>query len=255
MRRMVALLVAAAGATAQEPGFADPVIAATHKLFNQASTGTCFLVRADGRTHLLTAAHVLERAKGGQVLLVARVPTPDGDFRREDRPIRLESEGKPAWRRHPKVDAALITLDEAAARGTQPLDLGQIADAEGFRQSRPAMGSPLWTLTYPERLESTPSGFPLLRKGAFASPTQLPAEKHPLFLADLPAFAGDSGGPAFVPGQGGRPAVIGMVVKRYHHDTKPPGWKEGDPLDREPLAVAGILRSEFLRQLLPPAGK
>jgi hypothetical protein len=252
---VLALLFAAAGAAAQEPGFADPVVAATHKLFNPASTGTCFLVRADGRTHLLTAAHVLEKAKGGQMLLVARIPTEDGDFRREDRPIRLEDGGKPVWRRHPKVDAALITLDEDAARGTQPLDLAQVADAEGFRQTRPAMGAALWTLTYPERLESTPSGFPLLRRGAFASPTQLPAEKHPMFLADLPAFAGDSGGPAFVAGREGRPAVIGMVVKRYHHDTKPPGWKAGDPLVREPLAVAGILRSEFLRQLLPPGGK
>jgi hypothetical protein len=251
VRLAATLLLVAAAVPAQEPGFADPVVAATHKLFNRASTGTCFLVRVDGRTHLLTAAHVLEKARGDQALLVARVPTGDGDFRREDRPIRLTVDGKPAWRRHPRVDAAVIPLDEATARGTQPLDLARLADAEGFRQARPAMGSTLWTLTYPERLESTPSGFPLLRKGAVASPTQLPADSHPLFLADMPAFAGDSGGPAFALGRDGKPAVIGMVVKRYHHDTKPPGWKEGDPLDREPLAIAGILRSEFLRQLLP----
>ena len=251
MRLAATLLLGVAAASAQEPGFADPVVAATHKLFNRASTGTCFLVRANGRVHLLTAAHVLEKAKGEQSLLVARVPGADGDFRREDRPIRLVAEGKPTWRRHPRVDAALITLDEAAARGTQPLDLSQVADAERFRETRPAMGSAVWTLTYPERLESTPSGFPLLRKGAVASPTQLPLENHPLFLADMPAFAGDSGGPAFAIGPDGKPAVIGMVVKRYHHDSKPPGWKEGDPLDKEPLAVAGILRSEFLRQLLP----
>lgn len=251
MRVAAALLALAALAPAQEPGFADPIVAATHKLFNRASTGTCLLVRADGKVHLLTAAHVLEKARGDHSLLVVRVPQPDGDFRREDRPIRLAADGKPTWRRHPAADAALITLDEAAARGTQPLDLGQVADAERFRRVRPAMGSTVWTLTYPERLESTPSGFPLLRKGAVASPTQLPAEKHPLFLADMPAFAGDSGGPAFGLGPDGRALVIGMVVKRYHHDTKPPGWKEGDPLTREPLAVAGILRSEFLRQLLP----
>lgn len=251
MRFAALLLAVGALAPAQEPGFADPVVAATHKLFNRASTGTCFLVRADGKTHLLTAAHVLEKAKGENSLLVVRVPAADGDFRREDRPIRLAEEGKPTWRRHPKVDAAVITLDEATARGTQPLELPLIADSERFRRTRPAMGSVVWTLTYPERLESTPSGFPLLRKGAVASPTQLPLENHPLFLADMPAFAGDSGGPAFALGPDGKPAVIGMVVKRYHHDSKPPGWKEGDPLNREPLGVAGILRSEFLRQLLP----
>ena len=251
MRLAAALLALGALAPAQEAGFADPVVAATHKLFNQASTGTCFLVKADGKTHLLTAAHVLERARGDRSLLVARVPTADGDFRREDRPIALVVDGKPTWRRHPKVDAAVITLDEATARGTQPLELPRVADAETFRRCRPAMGASLWTLTYPERLESTPSGFPLLRQGAVSSPTQLPAEKHPLFLADMPAFAGDSGGPAFALGPDGKPTVIGMVVKRYHHDTKPPGWKEGNPLDREPLGVAGILRSEFLRQLLP----
>jgi len=251
VRLIPALLTLAALATAQEPGFADPVVAATHKLFNRASTGTCFLIRADGKTHLLTAAHVLERAQGEHALLVARVPTPDGDFRREDRPVALVANGKPSWRRHPKADAALITLDEATARGTQPIDFQRVADAEAFRQCRPSMGSSIWTLTYPERLESSPSGFPLLRKGAVSSPTQLPAEKHPLFLADMPAFAGDSGGPAFGMGPDGKPVVLGMVVKRYHHDTKPPGWKEGDPLNREPLGVAGILRSEFLRQLLP----
>lgn len=251
MRLAAALVLGFAAACAQQPGFADPVVAATHKLFNRASTGTCLLVRANGKVHLVTAAHVLEKAKGDQSLLVVRVPSADGDFRREDRPIRLTSGGKPTWRRHPKADAALITLDEESAKGTQPIDLAQVADAELFRRIRPAMGSEVWTLTYPERLESTPSGFPLLRRGAVASPTQLPAESHPLFLADMPAFAGDSGGPAFAPGPDGRAAVIGMVVKRYHHDSKPPGWKEGDPLTREPLAVAGILRSEFLRQLLP----
>ena len=251
MRLAATLLALGALAPAQEPGFADPVVAATHKLFNRASTGTCFLIKADGKTHLLTAAHVLERAKGEHSLLVARVPTPDGDFRREDRPIRLVADGKPTWRRHPKEDVALLTLDEATARGTQPLEILRVADAETFRRCRPAMGASIWTLTYPERLESSPSGFPLLRKGAVSSPTQLPAEKHPLFLADMPAFAGDSGGPAFAVGPDGRPTVIGMVVKRYHHDTKPAGWKEGEPLDREPLGVAGILRSEFLRQLLP----
>jgi hypothetical protein len=245
------LLFLGALAPAQEAGFADPVVAATHKLFNHASTGTCFLVRADGKIHLLTAAHVLEKAKGGQSLLVVRVPTPDGDFRREDRPIALMADGKPTWRRHPSMDAAVVTLDEATAKGTHPLDFGRVADAEAFRRCRPTMGSDIWTLTYPERLESSPSGFPLLRKGAVSSPTQLPAEKHPLFLADLPAFAGDSGGPAFGIGQDGKATVIGMVVRRHHHDTKPPGWKEGDPLERESLVVASILRSEFLRQLFP----
>lgn len=246
------LLLAAALCRAQEPGFADALVAATHKLHNKSSTGTCFLVRDGGRTHLLTAAHVLERASGEHSLLVARVPAGDGDFRREDRPIPLRVGGKPSWRRHPTVDAAVLPLDEAAARGTSPIDLSLLADAEAFRRSRLAMAAPIWSLTYPERLESSPAGFPLARRGAVASPTSLPADRHPVFLADLPAFAGDSGGPAFVPsGPEGRAMVVGMVIKRYHHNAKPPGWKEGDPLDKEPLGVAGILRSEFLRQLFP----
>lgn len=246
------LLLAFALARAQQPGFADALVAATHKLHNKSSTGTCFLVRSGGRVHLLTAAHVLERAQGDQSLLVARVPAEGGDFRREDRPIRLRVDGRPTWRRHPSADAAVLTLEESAARGTAPIDLEILADAEAFRRARPAMASPLWTLTYPERLESSPAGFPLARRGVVASPTELPAERHPVFLADLAAFAGDSGGPAFVPaGPDGRALVIGMVVKRYHHDRKPPGWKEGDPLEKDPLGVAGVLRSEFLRQLLP----
>ncbi|NIP94596.1 MAG: hypothetical protein GWO24_14580, partial [Akkermansiaceae bacterium] len=73
---------------------AEAVMECTFKLFNQDSTATCFLVHhaeKPGDVYLVTAAHVLEKAKGEEAVLVLREAMDDGTWRRRDLPFKIRA--------------------------------------------------------------------------------------------------------------------------------------------------------------------
>ena len=109
--------------------------------------------------------------------------------------------------------------------------------------------SPLFILTYPERVESNSAGFPIARQGIFASPPLLPIDTNPTFYGDFPAYGGDSGGPVFLQGGEGQRLLVGMVTAKLRHDEKIETQHEERTI-HHPLNLGIIVHAHYLRETL-----
>lgn len=237
--------------------FATQVMEATFKLYHPDSTATCVLVRregADGGLYLVTAAHVLERTKGETATLVLREVQPDGSYERRDHTIPVRSGETPRWVKHANQDVAVLKLVEPLPVSVTALPESALANAEQLKAAGVHLCSPLFVLTYPQRFEANGAGIPVARQGIFASPPTLPLSMHPTYLADFTTFAGDSGGPVFVPGEGDRPLVVGIVLAQAHQEEKTVGEYE-EKLVRRPLGLGTVLHAQFVRQTLDAASQ
>lgn len=232
------------------------VIAATFKLFSPDSTSTCFLVRAaDGAKALclVTTAHSLERVKGETALLVLRKKREDGRYERLDHRIRVRDGDKPKWTKHPEEDVAVLVLEEPLPVPAGELPMAAISDGPRMAAEGLDTFSNILLLVYPHRFEANKSAFPVARRAMIAGHPFLPAmEKR--YLAEFEAFAGDSGGPAFVVGKCGEPMLVGMVVARFHHDEKLKSDLEERTI-RHPLGLGSIVYPEFIRETVVAATK
>lgn len=243
--------------TAVAADFASEVMDATFKLFHPNSTATCFFVRReapDMGLYLITAAHALERMKGNTAIVVLRQQTGDGSFKRHDYTISIRQDDKPLWVRHEKQDIAVLRLADVPPVEVPALSASMIASEAQLKAAEVHICSPLFILTYPQRFEANAAGFPVARKGIFASPPLLPVKTHPTFLADFSAFSGDSGGPTFIAGADGHPLLVGIVLAQFRHDERVTSANEERTI-HHPLGLGTILHGEYVRDTLEAAAR
>lgn len=232
-----------------------PVLESTFKLFNQDSTATCFLLHDETdakRVFLATAAHVLEKAKGEEAILVLREAKGDGTYVRKDVPIKIREGEKALWTKHKEEDVAVMLLK---LNGTKlpSLPTSVLAREADLKAEAITVCSQAWMFGYPARMEANGAGFPIARNLSIASYPLVPVEPHRTFMADCSTYAGDSGGPVFVGrtvgDDKGQPLLLGMVVAQYRNDEKLKMLHE-DRLIRHRLSLGKVVQAEFIRQTI-----
>jgi hypothetical protein len=232
--------------------FATTVLDATFKLYNPASTSTCFLVHdneSDANRYLVTTAHSLERMKGDSATIVLRRKTSDGTYERVDFTLVIRKAEKPLWFRHKDHDVAVLKFDADLPTDVSSLPIRFLADPDKLASAEVSICGQLFTFTYPERFEANSAGFPVGRVGIFSSPPRLPSETYPTFLADFTTFPGDSGGPVFVSTKTGEPLMVGIVVGQHHHDEKIESIYESR-LVKHPFRLGIVLHARYVAETL-----
>jgi len=235
--------------------FADTVMDATFKLFNSASTSTCFFVRnskPDASLYLVTTAHTLERMNGETAIVVLRRRDDNGLYKRVDHEIVIRKGTRIKWRRHEKHDVAVLAVDDSLPVPVTAIGIDRLADAERFAAEGVGICDRLFVFTYPERFESSRAGHPIARQGIFSSPPLLAPKSSPTFLADFTTFPGDSGGPAFIHGKDGKPLVVGVVVGQQHHDERIDSVYESRVV-KHPFRLGLVLHAHHIRETLRTA--
>jgi len=236
--------------------FATQVMDATFKLYNEASTGTCFLVRRDETEdpaiYLVTAGHCLTRASGEKSLLVLRASKPDGSVERRDHSLTIRRGETPLWTQHPKHDVAVLRITEPFPVAMQPLPASVLGNGARLKEKGVHICSPLFVLTYPQRFEAHQAAYPVARQGIFATPPLLDDTRYPTFLADFATFAGDSGGPVFVEEREEHPMIVGIVLAQFRHDETVKSEYSETTL-HHPLNLGTILHARYIRETIEAA--
>lgn len=255
--RLIFLLATGGCLSAPAADFATEMLDATHKLFHQNSTASCFFVRReapDQALYLVTAAHVLERTKGDTAIVVLRERQTNGSYQRRDHSIAVRRDGKVLWVRHATEDTAVLRLTEPPPVPVSALPLAALADEADLTAAGLHICSPLFVLTYPQRFEANHAGFAVARQGIIASHPFLPIQTYHTYLADFTTFAGDSGGPVFVAKPDGHPLLVGIVLAQIRHDERVTTEYDERTL-HHPLGLGKVLHARFLRDTLELAAK
>ncbi len=197
---------------------------------------------------------MLERTKGDPAVLVLREAQTDGAFKRRDHTIAIRQQGKRLWVKSKTDDAAVLKLREPLPCPVPALPANALADEAQIKSTGLHICSPLFVLTYPNRTESNPAGFPLARQGIIAAHPLLPIARQHTFMADFTTFAGDSGGPVFIAGTGGKPLVIGMALAQINQEENVTLEFEKRTL-RHPLGLGKVLHAQFLGELVEQAAQ
>lgn len=139
----LAFLVAAS----QAQIFSEEMVLATHKLFNEKSTATGFVLQAeDGRRFLISAAHVFEKMEGESAVLVSRTQDEGtyGDYQRKDVKIAVRDGEKLKTFTGTQTTNHPLWLATVAQAGVirETLDLAmEKKEAEGVpKREQPASG-------------------------------------------------------------------------------------------------------------------
>jgi hypothetical protein len=233
------------------------LLAATFKLTNKESSGTCFLIEpppasgwSNGVVIVVTAAHALEQEPGTECRIVMREKRGDGSFVRKEVPLPLQSGEKPLWSKHPDEDVAAVKLTLPSGVWCQALRLDQLARAEEFTQGKVRLGSDAWIFCFPVGLEANDAGFPVLRHGSIASLPLMPLSSNRTFLVDFNTFGGDSGAPVMLCERGAvRPQglIVGLVLG-MHRETDKVSMPFEERTVHHPLALAIVAHAEIIRQ-------
>lgn len=263
MRRVSAagLLFALAVAAPQAARPADPedaaeaAVRATARVHNGATSGTGWFVAVpgpDGPRHVLvTANHVFEAMKTPECSIVYRAPAKKGEFVRREVKLPIRDGDKARWVRHPELDVAVIPVTIPAGVDAQPFPYDRIADESWTATRKVRTGQDVFVPCFPFRLETNPSGWPVLRKGSLATYPLTPAAAAKTMLVDYAHFEGDSGSPV-VAYPKNEPLVVGLVFALMRNSstiTTPfEERKTHFPLD---LAIA--VQSPFVRDTIDRA--
>lgn len=207
MRRILAifmLLMTTTGFAQEDYDLATFLMKSTFKLSGAWSEGTCFIIgrplkdKPDQAYYVLvTAAHVLESAKGDEMVLHLRQKEKE-TYRRVRHTLTIRKEGKALWVKHPEADVAAMYVPLPKDIDIVLLPLKFLATDETLERFEIRPGDRLFALGFPLGQESNEEGFPILRTGTIASYPILPTRKTKSLLFDFEVFKGNSGGPVFM---------------------------------------------------------
>ncbi|WP_437185172.1 S1 family peptidase [Planctomicrobium sp. SH668] len=232
--------------------FGNRILAATYKLFNPTSTATCILVKrdeSDPAVYVVTAQHVLEKANGDVAQLVLRREEDGQSYVRVDHPVTIRKDMQPLWTKHPQQDVASLKVTEPFPFPIEPLLLSDLADQVRLNEANPQVCDQLYLLSFPQRFEGNHVGFPVARAGIFSTPPLLDSDEFPTFIADYTTFAGDSGGPAFIKLEDGRPLVVGLAIGQIWHGERF-GSETMETNLRHAMGLGIVLHSRFLIEVI-----
>ncbi|MFT4547137.1 MAG: hypothetical protein ACI9MB_001083 [Verrucomicrobiales bacterium] len=243
------------GGSAFSQSYAEKMVLATFKIFNEKSTATGFVLEVEGgRQFLVSAAHVFEKMKGDKAVLVSRKKK-DGGYERKELGIAVRDGEKPLWVKHLDHDVAVLELDLPEDSGVQALPLSVLASDEVARASGYTVGTDVLVLSYPTRVEANGAGFPIARRGGVASFPVLPMAENSLMMVDFTTFEGDSGGPVFIrqAGEGDEmPLVLGLVIAQFRH-TEMLETFTGSQTINHPLGLSSVVQALAIREVVQKA--
>ena len=238
----------------------DPIsllLAATFKITNKQSSGTCFLIEppppsgwSNGVVILVTAAHALEEAPGTECRIVMREKDAASSYLRKEVPLTIRSGEKALWVKHPHEDVAAIKFTLPLGVSCQPLRLDQLARADDFSNGKIRLASDTWIFCFPAHLEANDAGLPVLRHGSIASLPLIPLSSNRTFLVDFNTFGGDSGAPVMMGARGAiqpQALIVGLVLGMQRQTDKASMPFEERTV-HHPLALAIVAHSEIIRQ-------
>lgn len=255
---MLMLAFPSAPGSAMAEDYATRMLRATCKIIHRDSTATCFLVQrttkdSDNRVAVLvTANHVLSQMRSETAVLALRKRREDGGYTRHEVTIPVRSGDKPLWIKHPTHDVAVLKVTLPADVSTRPLPITCLASEQAVRGAGIHIAQSLLAFSYPVRFEANGSGFPIARQSVLASYPLIPVATHPIFLADMHTFPGDSGGPMFLSDpriernpKNEMPLVVGLVVGMVRHDEHTKQMFE-ERTEHHPLNLATVLQAQFV---------
>lgn len=148
---------------------------------------------------LVTAAHVLDGMTGDVALINLRKQIPQGDgWQKLPTLLQIRDKGRPLWIKHPNADVAVMYVNLPEGVVIPLMTTALLADDEMLRKFQIHPGDTLMCLGYPFGIESSQSGFPVLRSGRLASFPLTPTAQTRTFLFDFAVFEGNSGGPVYM---------------------------------------------------------
>ncbi|QDU22987.1 trypsin-like serine peptidase [Urbifossiella limnaea] len=252
------LVAAAAPSLAAPEDVAEAALRATVRITNGASSGTGWFVAVPGPdgepVHVLvTAHHVFDAMKTPEVSLVYRAPGQGGTFSRKEGKVRTRDGDKLLWAKHPELDVAALRVDVPKGVDLAPFPFDRVADESWAKRKRVRAGQDVFVPCFPVRLEASPAGWPLLRKGSIATHPLTPAAGAKTMLVDYAHFEGDSGAP-LVAYPDGEPLVVGLVFALVRHtNTVTSPFEERK--SHFPLDLAVAVQSPFVRAVIEKAAK
>lgn len=200
----------------------------TYPLATQKGAGTGFVInRRDASAPggvmpvVVTSMHVLKTTGRGPLAMAVRVPGADGTP--EVVVVRMQPQrGRERfYARHPQHDVAAFAMEipaQIAGLVKMPSFLDESALADGSDALR--AGAEVFFLGYPDVMPGTEGAFPVLRSGRVASYPVGPQHAKGYFLINADVYPGDSGAPVFAAGRGGRPVLVGMILRRVGADGR-----------------------------------
>jgi len=148
---------------------------------------------------LVTASHVLDEIAGDDLLILVRLKSPDGTWRKVRHFIKIRSaDGKPLWLKHPDADVAVMYVNLPEGSVPEFLPAALFATDPILEQFEIHAGDEVFALGFPLGVEANQYGFPVLRSGRIASFPLLPQKAVKTFLVDMEVFPGNSGGPVYL---------------------------------------------------------
>lgn len=214
---MIASLCSCSSTRGPKLNTAEQMMWSTYVIGSEKGLGAGFVIfRHDSREAggvvpvMVTAAHLLKTVGKGPLFIGARVPDSKGGV--QVAIIKFVHDKKtPFYVQHPEQDVAAFDLrlpKESAGVVALPSFISRI------EAKPPRAGEEVSFVGFPEMVSQLEGLFPIMRSGHVASYPVSPQGVASLFVIDADVFPGDSGGPVFIKGSGGRPVLAGMVIER-----------------------------------------
>jgi hypothetical protein len=206
----------------------ERVMWSTYPLASRKGMGTGFVVacrdaRARGGVSpvVVTSVHVLATVGRGPLMLGARVPDERGEPQVAVLQFQPPRGRERFYVRHPHQDLAAFAL-QVPDEFSDLVSVQSFLDesALGSRAGALRAGAEVSFLGFPEVLPGTAGAFPILRTGHVASYPLGTAAADGLFVVNADVYPGDSGAPVFASGRGGRPELVGMIIRRVGTDER-----------------------------------
>jgi hypothetical protein len=200
----------------------------TYPLMTPKGMGTGFVVsfrdaEAPGGVTpvVVTSVHVIETVGRGPLDFALRVPDEQGEPEAVAVRYQPRRGRERFYVRHPRQDLAAFALKLPVGFSDlipvySFLDEGSVAG----RSATLRAGAEVSFLGFPEVLPGTVGAFPILRTGRVASYPVGSTNAQGLFVINADVYPGDSGAPVFTKGRGGRPELVGMIIRRIGTDER-----------------------------------